>query len=156
MLYATLQLVHLLSLTVWLGGMVFAFFFLRPATQLLEPAVRVRLMYDLLRRFFNAVLLAIVLVLGSGLWMIGNIARAAAASGGRFAMPWSWTAMATLGLVMMAIFGHIRFAAFRRLQRANKTSDWAAGGQALTQIRSLVGLNLALGALTMAVAVLGG
>ena len=31
MLYATLKAIHLLSLVVWLGGMVFALFFLRPA-----------------------------------------------------------------------------------------------------------------------------
>lgn len=151
MLYATLKLVHILSLIVWIGGMVFAHFFLRPATQTLEPAVRVRLMADVLQRFFNAVLVAIVLVLGSGLWMIGNIARAAAESGGRFAMPLSWTIMATLGLVMMAIFGHIRFALFKRLQRAVAAADWAAGGKALASIRSMVAVNLGLGVLTVAV-----
>ena len=151
MLYATLKLVHILSLIVWIGGMVFAHFFLRPATQTLEPAVRVRLMADVLQRFFNAVLVAIVLVLGSGLWMIGNIARAAAESGGRFAMPLSWTIMATLGLVMMAIFGHIRFALFKRLQRAVAAADWAAGGKALASIRSMVAVNLGLGVLTVVV-----
>ena len=151
MLYATLKLVHILSLIVWIGGMVFAHFFLRPATQTLEPAVRVRLMADVLQRFFNAVLVAIVLVLGSGLWMIGNIARAAAESGGRFAMPLSWTIMATLGLVMMAIFGHIRFALFKRLQRAVAAADWAAGAKALASIRSMVAVNLGLGVLTVAV-----
>lgn len=151
MLYATLKLVHILSLIVWIGGMVFAHFFLRPATQTLEPAVRVRLMADVLQRFFNAVLVAIVLVLGSGLWMIGNIARAAAESGGRFAMPLSWTIMATLGLVMMAIFGHIRFALFKRLQRAVAAADWAAGGKALASIRSMVAVNLGLGVLTVLV-----
>ena len=151
MLYASLKLVHVLSLIVWIGGMVFAHFFLRPAAQTLEPAVRVRLMADVLQRFFNAVLVAIVLVLGSGLWMIGNIARAAAESGGRFAMPLSWTIMATLGMVMMAIFGHIRFALFKRLQRAVTAADWAAGGKALASIRSLVAVNLGLGVLTVVV-----
>lgn len=154
MLYATLKLVHILSIIVWVGGMVFAHFFLRPATQTLEPAVRVRLMAEVLQRFFNAVLVAIVLVLGSGLWMIAHMARAAAESGGRFAMPLSWTLMATLGLLMMAIFGHIRFALFKRLQRAVAAADWSAGGKALASIRSMVGVNLALGVVTVVVALL--
>ena len=155
MLYASLKLVHVLSLIVWIGGMVFAHFFLRPAAQTLEPAARVRLMADVLQRFFNAVLVAIVLVLGSGLWMIGNIARAAAESGGRFAMPLSWTIMATLGLVMMAIFGHIRFALFKRLQRAVTAADWPAGGKALASIRSWVGVNLWIGVGIVVVLLLG-
>lgn len=151
MLYAALKLIHVASLIVWLGGMVFAHFFLRPATQALEPAQRVALMHGVLQRFLNAVLVAVVLVLTSGLWMIGNVARAAAQSGGRFAMPLSWTVMATLGIVMIALFGHVRFALFKRLQRAVAASDWAAGGKALASIRTWVGVNLALGAVIVVV-----
>lgn len=151
MLYAALKFVHVLSLIVWIGGMVFAHFFLRPATLSLEPPQRVRLMHDVLQRFFAAVSVAVVLVLGSGLWMIGNVARMAAQTGGRFAMPLSWTIMATIGLVMIAIFGHIRFALFKRLKVAVAAGDWAAGGKVLASIRTLVGVNLALGVITVAV-----
>ncbi|WP_028602801.1 CopD family protein [Ottowia thiooxydans] len=154
MLYATLKLVHILSLIVWIGGMVFAHFFLRPAIQTLEPAARVRLMADVLQRFFNAVLVAILLVLGSGLWMIGRVAKQTVQSGGSFSMPLSWTIMATLGLVMMAIFGHIRFALFKRLQRAVVAADWAAGGKALASIRTWVGVNLAIGVLVVVITLL--
>ena len=154
MLYAGLKLIHLLSIIVWVGGMVFAHFFLRPALQPLEPAVRVRLMAEVLQRFFNAVSVAIVLVLVTGLWMIGNVAKHTVQSGGSFAMPLSWTVMATLGLVMMALFGHIRFALFKRLQRAVAATDWAAGGKALASIRSLVGVNLVLGLLIVVVLLL--
>ncbi len=151
MLYAALKFIHVLSLIVWIGGMVFAHFFLRPATLSLQPPERVRLMHDVLQRFFSAVLVAVVLVLGSGLWMIGNVARMAAQTGGRFAMPLSWTIMATIGIVMIALFGHIRFALFKRLRVAVAAADWAAGGKALASIRTLVGVNLALGVITVAV-----
>ena len=154
MLYASLKLIHLLSIVVWVGGMVFAHFFLRPATQALEPAVRVRLMHDVLERFFAAVLVAVVLMLASGVWMIGNFARQVVQSGGSFAMPLGWTVMATLGLVMAAIFGHIRFALYKRLQRAVAATDWSTGGKALIGIRTGGGINLALGVLTVAVALL--
>lgn len=155
MLYASLKLIHLLSIIVWIGGMVFAHFFLRPAAQALEPAARVRLMHQVLQRFFAAVLVAVVLVLASGLWMIGQSAREAAQSGGRFAMPMAWTVMATLGLLMVAIFGHIRLILFKRLQRAVAASDWPVGGKVLAGIRTWVGVNLVLGVLTLVVALLG-
>jgi uncharacterized membrane protein len=151
MFYNALQLVHVLSIIVWVGGMVFAHFFLRPAAQALEPPQRVRLMHDVLQRFLAAVGVAVVVVLGSGLWMIGRVAKQAAQAGGSFAMLLDWT---TLGLAMMAIFGHIRFALFTRLQRAVKASDWPAGGKALASIRSWVGVNLALGVAIVVVTVL--
>ncbi|RYF75487.1 MAG: hypothetical protein EOO29_23860 [Comamonadaceae bacterium] len=154
MLYNVLKLAHLLSLIVWIGGMVFAHFFLRPAAQSLEPPLRLRLMHDVLQRFLAAVTVAVVVVLASGLWMIGRVARQAVQAGGSFAMPLDWMLMATLGLVMMAIFGHIRFALFKRLQRAVAASDWPAGGQAMVAIRRWVGVNLALGVVIVIVTVL--
>ncbi len=154
MLYNALLLVHVLSIIVWIGGMVFAHFFLRPAALSLEPPQRVRLMHDVLQRFFAAVSVAVVVVLGSGLWMIGRVARQTVQAGGSFVMPLDWTIMATLGLVMMALFGHIRFALFKRLQRAVAASDWAAGGKTLGSIRTLVGVNLALGVVIVAATLL--
>lgn len=154
MLYNSLKLLHLLAVIVWVGGMVFAHFFLRPATQALEPPQRLRLMHDVLQRFLAAVGVAVLVVLASGLWMIGNVARQAVQSGGSFAMPLDWTVMATLGLVMMAIFGHIRFALYPRLRRAVAASDWPAGGQAMASIRRWVGINLALGVLTVVITLL--
>ena len=156
MLYSVLKLVHLLSIIVWVGGMVFAHFFLRPAVAatLESPAGRIRLMDAVLQRFFTAVSVSVVLVVGSGVWMIGHMARMAAQTGGRFSMPLSWTIMATLGLVMAAIFGHIRLALFKRLHQATLASDWPKAGKALASIRTWVGINLAIGVITMAVALL--
>jgi uncharacterized membrane protein len=151
MLYATLKTLHLLSIIVWIGGMVFSHFFLRPAAAMLEPPVRLRLMHDVLGRFFRAVLWASLLVLGSGLWMLGRVARQVVQSGGRFEMPLSWTIMTVLGIAMVAIFMHIRFALFRRLGRAVAAADWAAGATALAQIRTWVALNLGLGIVVVVV-----
>ncbi|MFY3386783.1 CopD family protein [Paracidovorax sp. MALMAid1276] len=154
MLYNSLQLLHVLSVIVWVGGMVFAHFFLRPAALQLEPPERLRLMHEVLRRFFAAVSVAVLVVLGTGLWMVGRVAKQTVQAGGSFAMPLDWTIMAALGLVMMAIFGHIRFALFKRLQRAVAASDWPAGGQALAAIRTWVSVNLALGVTIVAITLL--
>lgn len=153
LVHRALLLLHLLAVIVWVGGMVFAHFFLRPAAQSLEPPLRVQLMQGVLQRFLGAVGGAVAVVLASGVWMIGRAARQAAQAGG-FSMPPGWAAMAVLGLVMAAIFGHIRFALFPRLRRAVAAADWPAGGKALADIRRWVAVNLALGSLTVAIAVL--
>lgn len=145
MIYATLKLLHILSIVVWIGGMVFAHFFLRPAVVQLEPPQRIRLMHGALQRFFAAVLVSIVIVLATGLWMIGRVAKESVQAGLGFNMPLDWTLMAVLGIVMMVIFGHIRFALFKRLSKAVATSDWPSGGAALASIRTWVSINLAIG-----------
>lgn len=151
MIYATLKTVHVLSIIVWLGGMVFAHFFLRPAAARLEAPLRLRLMHDVLGRFFQAVLVASLLTLASGVWMLGRVARQVVQSGGNFEMPLAWTVMAVLGIAMVAIFMHIRFVIFKRLGRAVAASEWAAAGAALAQIRTWVSINLGLGAVVLLV-----
>ena len=129
MLYATLKLLHVLSIIVWVGGMVFAHFFLRPAVAQLEAPVRLRLMHDVLGRFFQAVLVASLLTLISGVWMLGRVAKQVVQSGGSFEMPLAWTVMAVLGIVMVAIFMHIRFVLFKRLGRAVAAGATLVGGE---------------------------
>jgi uncharacterized membrane protein len=154
MIYAILKTLHVLSIVVWVGGMAFAHFFLRPAVAPLDPPVRVRLMHDVLGRFFKAVLAASLLTLASGVWMLGRVAKQVVQSGGSFEMPLAWTLMTVLGVAMVAIFMHIRFALYKRLNAAVGASDWSAGGAALAQIRRWVSVNLGLGVLIIAVTLL--
>jgi uncharacterized membrane protein len=151
MLYATLKTLHVLSIIVWIGGMVFAHLFLRPAVARLEAPVRLQLMHDVLGRFFQAVLVASLVTLASGVWMLGRVAKQVVQSGGKFEMPLAWTVMAVLGVVMVAIFMHIRFALFKRLGRAVAASDWAVGGATLAQIRTWVSINLGIGIVVLLV-----
>lgn len=153
---ALLKTVHVLSIVVWVGGMVFAHFFLRPAVAALEPPVRLKLLHDVLGRFFSAVLVASLLAWGSGVWLLGRIARQVVQSGGQFHMPWHWWLMAVLGTLMVAIFMHVRFALFKRLHRAVAAQDWPAGGAATAQIRQWVAVNLAIGLLIVVAVLLGG
>lgn len=145
MFYAALKTIHLLSVIVWIGGMVFAQFFLRPAVATLAVPERVRLMHAVLGRFFNAALLAAALALTSGSWMIGHLARQMAQSEVKFSMPLAWMVMAALGGVMLLILGYIRFALYPRLTKAVAAGNWPAGGAALASIRIWVLLNLAIG-----------
>jgi len=102
-------------------------------------------MNEVLGRFFKAVLVASLLALASGVWMLGRVAKQAVQSGGSFSMPLDWSVMSVVGVLMIAIFGHIRFVLYKRLDRAVQAGDVPAGGAALASIRQWVGVNLALG-----------
>jgi uncharacterized membrane protein len=143
------ELLHLLGVVVWVGGMFFAYLALRPAAaEVLEPPARLRLWNATFARFFPWVWVSVGLVLASGLWMIhlmGGLANLGL---------YAW-AMFGIGVLMMLIFGHVFFAPYRRLARAVAAEDWKAGGAALAQIRMMVGVNLSLGLLNIAVGTVG-
>lgn len=155
MFYSILKSVHVLSIILWLGGMMFTLFFLRPALAALDPPTRVKLMADVLGRFFRAVLIVAVATLISGFWMMGRVAKQAVQAGGSANVPTEWIVMAILGVLMVAIFGHIRFVLYKRLRLAAERGDWPAGGAVLTSIRVWVGANLAMGIAIVAVTLIG-
>jgi len=142
------NLLHVLGIVVWVGGMFFAYMALRPiAASVLEPPQRLALWAGVFDKFFPWVWVSVVLILLSGLHML-------MAFGGMGAPHYALT-MLVLGVVMMFIFGHVFFAPYRRLKRAVAAQDWKAGGAALGQIRQLIGINLTIGLVTIAVVFLG-
>jgi len=153
--YALLKTIHLLAVVVWLGGMFFAHFCLRPAAMTLAPPQRVPLMAAALGRFFQAVGVAIVLILVSGGGMLWRVVSTTKSTGAPFNLPLEWGVMAVLGLVMVLVFGHIRMALYRRLQRAVAASDWPAGAAALASIRGWVAINLTIGTVIVLVTLMG-
>ena len=153
--YAILKSIHLLSIIVWVGGMFFALYCLRPAAAALEPALRVGVMRDALGRFLNIAAGAVVLVLVSGAWMIATASRVSVRAGIGFNMPIDWHVMVTLGVIMIAIFGYIRFAVYKQLEQAQVAQDWPAAGAALGRIRTLVLVNLVLALIIIVVTRLG-
>ena len=137
---------HVISDVVWIGGMFLAYVAVRPAAvEVLEPPQRLRLWTGIFRRFFPWVWAAVALILATGFMMMGQLAK----------VPLYVIVMTVIGVIMSAIFLHIYFAPFARLKRAVAAEDWKSGGAALGQIRMLVGTNLALGLINIAVAMLG-
>jgi uncharacterized membrane protein len=153
--YALLKSIHLLGIIVWVGGMFFTVACLRPAAAALEPPARVALMRDALGRFLDIVLGAATLVLITGVWMIASASRVSVKAGIGFNMPLDWHAMVTLGVVMIAIFGYIRFALFIEVRRAAAAKEWPAAAAALGRIRLLVLVNLVLAVIIVVVTRLG-
>ncbi len=141
-------LLHLLGVVVWVGGMFFAYMALRPvAAVVLEPPLRLALWAGVFGKFFPWVWLAVALILGSGMFMWMKLGGAAA--------PAYVLLMLALGVAMMLIFAHVFFAAYKKLKRAVAAAEWKAGGAALGQIRRLIGINLSIGLVTIAVAIVG-
>ena len=132
---------HIAAAIFWMGGMAFMVLALRPALGALEPPVRWRLLAHVMRRFFVVVSLSTAVLLATGAVLL---ALAGAAT------PPGWDIMAALGILMMAIFGHLRFVPYKRFGRAVAAEDWPAAGAAAMQIALLVKINLGLGWLAIA------
>ena len=137
---ALMKFLHILAAIVWLGGIGFMLLALRPvAAELLAPPQRLPLIAQVLQRFFALVWASIALLLLTGLAML--------LSTGMKQAPVGWHLMLGLGLVMFAIFGHLYFGPFRRLQQAVSAANWPEGGRRMGQIATLAGINLILGVL---------
>jgi uncharacterized membrane protein len=138
---------HLLAALIWVGGMFFAYMVLRPAAgAVLGPEERLRLWARALGGFFRWVWVAVVLLLASGYWMIF------VEYGGMGGIDLNVHLMQGLGILMMMIFAHLFFAPYGRLRRAVDREDWTEASPQLEQIRRYVGVNLALGLVTIVVA----
>lgn len=140
-------MLHLLAATVWVGGMFFAYMVLRPmAAATLEAPLRLTLWARVFTGFFPWVWFAVISLLLTGYPLLfgvfGSMANA----------PIYVHLMQAMGLIMMAIFGHVFFAPFRRLKRAVSEQDWETGGKQLAQIRRMVGINLIIGLMVIVMA----
>ncbi len=148
MTLASLAIVlHILSAVLWVGGMFFAHQVLRPvAVQQFEPPQRLKLWTQVFRRFFPWVWVCIVLLLLSGYWMVFRL------FGGMSGIGLHIHIMQALGWLMILLFMHIYFGPFRRLKEAVIIEQWPEAGKRLNQIRRIVGINLVLGLLVIAIA----
>jgi uncharacterized membrane protein len=130
-------LLHLSSAIIWLGGMVFAHFCLRPSVAMLEPPQRLSLMSATLTRFFAIVIPAIVVLLATGGFLYARREGMAAPIGVHL--------MVGIGTIMCLLFGHLFFGPFRRMKAAVAASSWPVAADQLGKVRVLVLTNMVLG-----------
>ena len=110
---------HLLTAVIWVGGMFFAYMALRPvAATLLEPPTRLPLWAGTFNRFFPWVWVAIILLPGTGYWMVFNV------MGGMSHLGIHIHIMQGLGILMILLFLHLFFAPFRRMKQAIAAQDF--------------------------------
>jgi uncharacterized membrane protein len=139
-----LYLLHVLATVVWVGGMFFAHQCLRPvALAQLEPPQRLALWRGVFGRFFPWVWVSVVLLTLSGQGIILLI-------GGMAVVPVHVHVMVGIGYLMAAIYAYIFFVPYKALKQNVAAQIWPEAGVALNRIRALVGTNLSLGLLNIA------
>jgi uncharacterized membrane protein len=139
---------HQLASVVWVGGMFFAHFALRPTLkQALEPQARLQVVLGVFRRFFPWVWLSI-----ATLWITGGWVTLAVLQG-RVGLHVS--AMMAIALVMTLVFVYLFFVPYRRMRHSVEQEVWRSASTAFDRIRQLMAINLTLGILTVVIAVSG-
>lgn len=142
-MYNAIVFFHLVAAILWMGGMGFMLLALRPAVLKLDGPVRAQLMLTVWRRFFTVVGIAIVLLLLTGVHLYSSAMQVGAGTPGKHIM-------ASIGILMFLIFGHIVFAGFRKYAQALAAADSAGAQRAAATIHTLVITNFCLGWLAIA------
>ena len=140
------KLLHLIAGIVWMGGMTFMLFALRPAAiGEMNAQPRALLMLQVWRRFYAWVLLAIAVLFITGSHLYSATFRATKLATGQGNVPLGWNIMLALGIAMMLIFGHIYFAGFKKYKRSVAAADWSLAAKAAGLIHTMTLLNFSLG-----------
>lgn len=142
---AFITLIHALAAAVWVGGMVFAHQILRPAMGFLDPPQRLTLWAAVFKRFFTVVWGAVAVLLASGYHMVF-------AEYGGFDQAGIYIhLMHGIALVMVALFAFLYFVPYPRYKAFVAASDWQDAAGQLALIRRIVGANMVLGLITIAI-----
>ena len=140
---------HIIATVVWVGGMFFAVFVLRPSSSALEPSDRLALWGRVFARFFPWVWVSIVLLLASGYWMI-FVGR-----DGFTNLPIYIHFMQGIGWLMVLIYLHLWFAPYARFKAALALGEGPVAAINLNKIRWIVTANIALGLINAIIGVSG-
>jgi uncharacterized membrane protein len=138
---------HILASIIWIGGMFFAHFMLRPsAIETLEPPLRLPLWVAVFTRFFFWVWIASITLPITGYWMIFSIFGGMENTGNYIHI------MSLTGIIMLIIYAYLFFKPFQALRLAVAEKNYLLGGKHINSIRILVTTNLYLGLFTVIIA----
>lgn len=138
---------HLLSASLWVGGMFFAYTALRPvAATLLDPPLRLPLWNQTFNRFFIWVWGFVLILPVTGYAMIFSNYQGMANT------PVTVHIMQLTGLVMIFIFIYVYMGPYKKMSGFVNSSKLPEAAQCLNNIRKLIATNLALGLLTIVIA----
>ena len=140
---------HLLAVVIWVGGVFFAYLAARPVLAELDPLLRARLWAGIFRRFFPWVWAAIAVLLVTGVYMVFSSFEGFANA------PLFVDLMMGLGLLMMALFGHIDFGPYGKLKAAVASNDADLALKSMGRIRRVMAAVLALGLAVIVIAMSG-
>lgn len=139
---------HQLASVVWIGGMFFAHFALRPTLKRsLEPPARIQVALGVFRRFFPWVWVCIII-----LWVTGGWVSIAV-------LEWNLgahiTTMIGTAAIMTLVFFYLYLVPYGRMRLYVEQEVWREASVEFARIRTLMAFNLGLGILTVVAAVFG-
>jgi uncharacterized membrane protein len=138
---------HVLAALIWVGGMFFAWMILRPAAMAaLDGPARLKLWVNVFQRFFVWIWVVVLVLPISGVGLL-QLRFSGFETAPRYVQ-----VMMGLYVVMTALFIRIQALKLPELRTAVAAEDWPAGAAALGQIRRLVGINLMVGLVLVAIA----
>jgi uncharacterized membrane protein len=141
-------LLHEFASIVWIGGMFFSHFFLRPVLKRsLEPPARIQLALGGFRRFFPWVWVCIAMLWITGAWV--------AIVHFQHKVGLHVYIMAGIALVMTLVFAYLFAFPYRKLRVAVEYENWRWASAKFSSIRKLMAVNLVLGLTIVAVASVG-
>lgn len=141
---------HSLAAVIWVGGMFFAHFVLRPSVAEMSESLRFALWRRVLPRFFKWAALSIVVLAATGYGVLLTGYR-----GGILGGNLHIDIMQGTGLVMVLVFAYLVLGPFGSLKRALEHNDMGAAAKAQGRIRHLVTINLTLGLVTTFIGAFG-
>ena len=145
--FALAYSLHVLAALIWVGGMFFAWMILRPAAvTALEGPARLKLWVEVFQRFFVWVWIAVVVLPISGVGLLQMRFN------GFETAPRYVQIMMGLYIVMTALFIRIQSLQLPELRKAVEAQAWADGAAVMGRIRRLVGCNLIVGLVLVAIA----
>jgi uncharacterized membrane protein len=139
MLMSIAVALHALAATIWVGGMFFAVYALRPAAGPMDGPDRLALWGRVFPNFFRWVWTAVIVLPATGYYMVY------AGYGGFVGLPIPYHVMSALGLAMIVIFLHLYYAPYARFREALAGGRNEEAARQLNTIRLLVTGNLYLG-----------
>jgi uncharacterized membrane protein len=133
MITAVANWFHLLGVLIWIGGMLYTLFVLRPSLSVLGEE-KGKFVITAMGRFFPLVWLAIFLLLITGGYRVHNYIHS-----GIFI-----SKLAVFG-IMVLVFSYIYFGLYKKLDKVEKTEKTVIIGK----ITNLIKLNFSLGLLVI-------
>jgi len=138
---------HVLTAVIWVGGLFFAYFVLRPvAAGMLETHDRLNLWRKVLKRFFLVVWISVIILFSTGYWMTLSL------FGDVVHVPHYISVMQVLGILMVLIFFYVYFSTYQRLQKHLMIDNYGPASKILGEMRRFFGINLFLGVIVILVA----
>ncbi|NPA52441.1 MAG: hypothetical protein GXO22_06070 [Aquificae bacterium] len=134
MIEALANVLHVLGVLIWIGGMFYTLFVFRPSLQILKPEERLNLVLQAMGRFFRYVWIAILLLFLTGAYRVHLHIHS-----------YLFEIKLIIYFLMVAVFSYIYFFLYKKLPKIPNLEK----PNLINKIIVLIKLNFGLGLLVI-------